>query len=392
MSPTIRVIALAFALLAPFSNVFAEAEPGQAYGTIMGSYVDDEVYRRVDEAIGVQLGVGFALNKSWNLEAIVMAANPNGNPGQSQRSFGADLQYVFGRDSKFSPYLLAGAAYQLVEKNDDQVNGTALSAGLGFRWDIFGSSRISLQGEYRYRRDNALGLKLDDQIVSVGLHIPFGSEKEPPAPAYVPPPDSDGDGVIDANDQCPGTPAGVSVDARGCPPDSDGDGVPDHKDQCPGTVHGAAVNSVGCEMDGDNDGVVDRLDQCPNTRAGAQVDVKGCEIKEAIQLQGVNFETNSDRLLPGAEQILDDAAASLVRNPTIHVEVAGHTDSQGAADYNEGLSERRAITVRDYLVSHGVSADRMTVKGYGEAEPIADNSTAAGRAQNRRVVLRITQR
>lgn len=237
-----------------------------------------------------------------------------------------------------------------------------------------------------------MGLWLDDQIVSLGLHIPFGSEKEPPAPAYVPPPDSDGDGVIDANDQCPGTPAGVSVDARGCPPDSDGDGVPDHKDQCPGTVHGAVVNSVGCEMDGDNDGVVDRLDQCPNTRAGAQVDVKGCEIKEAIQLQGVNFETNSDRLLPGAEQILDDAAASLVRNPTIHVEVAGHTDSQGAADYNEGLSERRAITVRDYLIGHGVSADRMTVKGYGEAEPIADNSTAAGRAQNRRVVLRITER
>ena len=122
------------------------------------------------------------------------------------------------------------------------------------------------------------------------------------------------------------------------------------------------------------------------------MDVKGCEIREAIRLQGVNFETNSDRLLPGAEQVLDDAAASLVRNPTIHVEVAGHTDSQGAADYNEGLSERRAITVRDYLIGKGVSADRMTVRGYGEAEPIADNSTAAGRAQNRRVVLRITQR
>jgi OOP family OmpA-OmpF porin len=391
MSPTIRVIALALVLLAPFSRVLAEAEPGQAYGTVMISFVDDEVYRGVDDTFGVQLGVGLALSKSWNLEGVIEAANPDGNPGQSQRSFGGDLQYVFARDSKFSPYLLAGAAYQLVEQNDKQVNGTALSAGFGFRWDMFGSSRISLQGEYRYRRDNALGLWLDDNIVSVGLHIPFG-KSEPPVPAYVPPPDSDGDGVIDDRDQCPGTPAGVSVDANGCPPDSDGDGVPDHMDQCPGTVHGAVVNSVGCEMDGDNDGVVDRLDQCPNTRAGAQVDVKGCEIKEAIQLQGVNFETNSDRLLPGAEQILDDAAASLVRNPTIHVEVAGHTDSQGSADYNEGLSERRAITVRDYLIGHGVSADRMTVKGYGEAEPIADNSTAAGRAQNRRVVLRITQR
>lgn len=391
MAPTIRIIVLAFALVAPFSRVFAEADPGEAYFTFAAQWVDDEVYRGVDDTFGVQLGMGYAMSDHWNLEGVALFAMPDGNPGQTQRSLGADLQFVLGRDNRFTPYVFAGAAYQIVTTGGDDYNGTALSTGLGFRWDVFGSSRVSLQGEYRYRRDDALGLKLDDQIMSLGLHIPFG-KSEPPVSAYVAPPDSDGDGVIDDRDQCPGTPAGVSVDATGCPPDSDGDGVPDHLDQCPGTVHGAAVNSVGCEMDGDNDGVVDRLDQCPDTRAGAQVDVKGCEIREAIRLQGVNFETNSDRLLPGAEQVLDDAAASLVRNPTIHVEVAGHTDSQGAADYNEGLSERRAITVRDYLIGHGVSADRMTVKGYGEAEPIADNSTAAGRAQNRRVVLRITER
>ena len=392
MSPTIRVIALAFALLAPFSKALAEAEANEPYFTMAGQWVDDEKYRGVDDTFGVQLGLGYAMSEHVNLEGTILLAMPDGSPGQTQRSLGVDLQWVIGRANRFSPYLLGGVAAHHVASGGNSDSGMAWSGGIGFRWDVFGSSRISLQGEYRYRRDNALGLWLDDQIVSVGLHIPFGSEKEPVVAAYAPPPDSDGDGVIDADDQCPGTPAGVSVDERGCPPDSDGDGVPDHMDQCPGTVHGAAVNSVGCEMDGDNDGVVDRLDQCPNTRAGAQVDVKGCEIKEAIQLQGVNFETNSDRLLPGAEQILDDAAASLVRNPTIHVEVAGHTDSQGAADYNEGLSERRAITVRDYLIGHGVSADRMTVKGYGEAEPIADNSTAAGRAQNRRVVLRITER
>jgi OmpA-OmpF porin, OOP family len=392
MSPTIRVTALALALLAPFSKVLAEAEAGEPYFTLAGQWVDDEAYRGVDDTFGVQLGLGYAVSEHFNFEGVILLAQPDGSPGQSQRSFGTDLQWVLGRPNRFTPYLFGGLAYQLVESGGDSNTGMAWSGGAGFRWDIFGSSRISLQGEYRYRRDNALGYWLDDQIVSVGLHIPFGAEKEPPPPAYVPPPDSDGDGVIDDRDQCPGTPAGVTVNANGCPPDSDGDGVPDHMDQCPGTVRGAAVNSVGCEMDGDNDGVVDRLDQCPNTRAGAQVDVKGCEIKEAIQLQGVNFETNSDRLLPGAEQTLDDAAASLVRNPTIHVEVAGHTDSQGAADYNEGLSERRAITVRDYLINKGVGADRMTVKGYGEAEPIADNSTAAGRAQNRRVVLRITER
>ncbi len=109
-------------------------------------------------------------------------------------------------------------------------------------------------------------------------------------------------------------------------------------------------------------------------------------------MPGVNFESNSDRLLAGAEQVLDDAAATLVKNPTINVEVAGHTDSDGTAAYNESLSERRARTVRDYLATRGVDMNRMTVRGYGEAEPIADNSTAAGKAQNRRVVLRITSR
>ncbi|HZW59478.1 MAG TPA: OmpA family protein, partial [Woeseiaceae bacterium] len=204
--------------------------------------------------------------------------------------------------------------------------------------------------------------------------------------------DSDFDGVVDSADECPNTRGGARVDARGCEPDSDGDGVPDDLDRCPATVRGAEVDSAGCELDGDSDGVVDRLDRCPGTAAGVQVDVAGCEIKAEIRLPGVNFESNSDRLLGGAEQVLDDAAATLIKNPTITVEVAGHTDSDGAANYNESLSERRALTVRDYLASRGVDLDRMTVRGYGESQPIADNGTASGKAQNRRVVLRVTSR
>ncbi len=123
-----------------------------------------------------------------------------------------------------------------------------------------------------------------------------------------------------------------------------------------------------------------------------QVDIKGCEIKDEIALRGVNFETNSDRLLPSASSILDDAAATLRKNPTIKVEVAGHTDSDGSAAYNEGLSARRATTVRDYLAANGVAMDRMTTRGYGESQPIADNSTREGKAQNRRVVLVILER
>jgi OOP family OmpA-OmpF porin len=204
--------------------------------------------------------------------------------------------------------------------------------------------------------------------------------------------DSDGDGVKNSRDKCPGTAAGVRVDANGCELDSDGDGVADSKDKCPRTPAGAKVNADGCELDGDKDGVVDRLDKCPNSAAGAQVDIKGCEIKAEIKLPGVNFESNSDRLLAGAESVLNDAAATLRKNPSIIVEVAGHTDSDGAAAYNESLSARRAKTVHDYLVANGVADERMSVKGYGESQPIADNTTATGKAQNRRVVLRVIER
>ena len=166
----------------------------------------------------------------------------------------------------------------------------------------------------------------------------------------------------------------------------------DGQDECPATVAGATVDARGCEMDGDDDGVVDRLDQCPNSAPGVQVDISGCEIEEEISLPGVNFESNSDRLLPGAENVLDAAAATLQKNPEISVEVAGHTDSDGAAEYNLSLSERRAVTVRDYLIREGVAASRFTVRGYGESQPVADNGSSTGKAANRRVVLRITDR
>jgi OOP family OmpA-OmpF porin len=181
------------------------------------------------------------------------------------------------------------------------------------------------------------------------------------------------------------------VDARGCSLDSDKDGVVDADDQCPDTYRGAKVDQRGCELDDDNDGVVNRLDDCPDSAAGARVDVNGCEIRDVIDLPGVNFETNSDRLLPGADGVLRDAAATLKKYPELVVQVAGHTDSAGAADYNQGLSERRAATVRDYLINAGVNETNLSARGYGEAEPIADNADAEGRAKNRRVELRIVE-
>jgi len=109
-------------------------------------------------------------------------------------------------------------------------------------------------------------------------------------------------------------------------------------------------------------------------------------------LLGVNFETNSDRVLAGAGAILDNVVASLKKNPTIEVEIGGYTDSAGSDELNASLSARRAQTVHDYLAANGIAEDRMTVRGYGESNPIADNGAAEGRAENRRVVLKITER
>ncbi len=200
--------------------------------------------------------------------------------------------------------------------------------------------------------------------------------------------DSDGDGVVDRLDECPGTPRGTKVDSRGCGLDSDGDGVADDRDRCPGTPAGAKVDEYGCEFDSDGDGVVDSRDRCPDTAQGTPVDNSGCELATEYKLEHVNFEFDSARLSADSSAMLDDAVDILQRHSDLKVEIAGHTDSQGSDEYNQGLSERRAQAVADYLVAHGANVGNISVKGYGESQPVADNASKAGRAANRRVELR----
>ena len=200
--------------------------------------------------------------------------------------------------------------------------------------------------------------------------------------------DADGDGVVDSKDQCPGTAAGTAVDAKGCALDSDGDGVADASDKCPGTPAGAKVDAKGCELDSDGDGVVDSADACPGTPAGATVDAKGCAL--GIVLQNVNFQTNSGELTADSKTTLDKVASSLkARGDIKSIQVIGHTDSTGKAAYNQMLSEKRAKSVADYLVSQGVDGAILSSKGMGMNSPIADNRTAEGRAKNRRVELKL---
>ncbi len=211
------------------------------------------------------------------------------------------------------------------------------------------------------------------------------------------PVDADADGVANGLDSCPNTPKGAQADSRGCTNDADADRVPDGLDQCPDTPRYASVDGQGCPIDSDGDGVFDGLDRCAQTPAGSQVDEKGCpeQAKSAymfqetnkLVLEGVNFETNSAKLTEGSQSTLDHVAFTLKDWSKVRVEIGGHTDSQGDDEHNLELSQARADAVRDFLVSQGVDASRLVTKGYGEAEPIADNKSAKGRAKNRRVEL-----
>ena len=142
--------------------------------------------------------------------------------------------------------------------------------------------------------------------------------------------------------------------------------------------------------DGDRDGVCDAVDQCPNTPAGARVGPGGCDCDYTLTLE---FAFDS-ATLSAADKAKIDEIIPVLKNPKVGFilgEVNGFTDSTGDEKYNLGLSKRRAQAVADYVKAQGVSlGDRFAVNGFGVAHPVASNDTAEGRAQNRRVVLRRT--
>jgi OOP family OmpA-OmpF porin len=204
---------------------------------------------------------------------------------------------------------------------------------------------------------------------------------------------------------CPGRP----LDGTPCPVpkpvDSDGDGVVDDKDKCPNTPAGRKVNADGCELDTDGDGIVDGDDKCPTVYAKT---ADGCPLPVAAKpepapiaalapepapapkklvLEGVNFDYDKATLRQEDLAIIDRDAAGLEKWGNVNIEVAGHTDSRGSDAYNMELSRQRAEAVRNYLISKGIAADRLTAKGYGESQPVADNDTDEGRFKNRRVEL-----
>lgn len=274
--------------------------------------------------------------------------------------------YFKDQDQAWRPYVAFGPGWTRHRSIFDEGWESSLNLGAGLRGQL--SERWSTRLEALYRRDGddtsvPREDGFDDFLFTAGLQFNFGGkEAPPPAPAPAPVMDSDGDGVPDDRDRCPNTPAGVAVDENGCPLDSDGDGVPDYRDKC------------------------------PDTPAGAIVDRDGCEIPPVLELNDVHFDFDKSNLKPEAIAILDEAAELLTVHETVVIEVAGHTDAIGTDEYNQGLSERRAKSVYDYLVSQGINASRMSTKGYGESRPIATNETSEGRALNRRTELVVIER
>ena len=202
--------------------------------------------------------------------------------------------------------------------------------------------------------------------------------------------DTDNDGIKNRSDQCPRSNGGTNVDARGCEFDGDGDGVVNHHDECPDSTTGVAVNITGCAHDSDGDQVVDFRDSCPNTDDRTLVDATGCPLGDVLRLPGLQFAKGSSTLNRRARAVLDRAANTLIKYPALRIEVAGYTDSRGDAKRNRELSQQRAEAVRRYLKEIGIDRGRLSARGYGEVDPIASNDSAAGRAINRRVILKLS--
>ncbi|MFT3885736.1 MAG: OmpA family protein [Flavobacteriales bacterium] len=204
-----------------------------------------------------------------------------------------------------------------------------------------------------------------------------------------PEPDTDGDGIPDKDDRCPEV-AGLAA-LQGCP-DRDGDGITDALDACPDQAGPASMQ--GCP-DTDGDGIADNVDKCPTVPGVASM--RGCpEVKEetkklfARALTGIKFETGKSTIKKESYGILDQVVKVMQENPSYDLEIHGHTDSQGDDAKNMKLSEDRAAAVRTYLENKGVAAKHLKSFGHGETMPVADNNTAAGRAQNRRVEFKVT--
>ena len=309
------------------------------------------------------------------------------------------------------PFLIGGFGAQLY----DVYYGAYIPLGVGINVNFFDEGRLFINSTYRV--PITTGTANYHFMHAFGIAGRLTKKKEPkiipPPPPPPPPKDSDNDGIIDDRDKCPTVPGVAKYE--GCPvPDTDKDGINDDNDKCP-TVAGLAKYE-GCPIpDTDKDGINDEDDKCvtvpgvaryqgcpvPDTdgdqvndeedkcpKVAGPVDNFGCPVI-GIKSYEIVFKTGSAVLLAEGKPVLDTVVAYLKRNPDVAVTIDGHTDNTGSDKVNNPLSVKRAEATKKYLVSKGITADRMTTAGFGSTQPVADNKNAEGRKKNRRIEIKI---
>ncbi|MCF7794207.1 MAG: OmpA family protein [Candidatus Cloacimonetes bacterium] len=384
------------------------------------------------EKVGLEISAGYGWTRpkeSTDTEMYITYLTP----------LNLNLKLNLTKGTKFTPYFLLGAGilqwdrrditgvedgFSFSEKlgisvEDDQT--TTATGGLGANW--FLSSHFSLEfgARFHYLVNHTLDMNGfgGDQVGilegRLGFNIHFGKAKDSDGDGIIdskdgaifesedfddfqdedgiPDPDNDGDGILDVDDGAPNDPEDIDgfEDEDGIPdPDNDGDGILDVDDKSPNIAEdfdGYMDDDGAPDLDNDGDGILDYLDQCPNLAEtfNGYKDDDGCPDEKPLIFEGVTFRPASDYLHLDAKAILDEVVKMLRDRPNIKMEINGYTDSTGPRDVNMDLSYYRAIAVKKYLVSKGISESRLIANGYGPDNPIASNNTEEGRRKNRRI-------
>jgi OOP family OmpA-OmpF porin len=411
---------VAMFVLAAFTAVNAENRAGaSSVALTAGGYAFEG---NQDYKNNVTLGVrgGYNFTENWGTELYFnYVPSEYKDTGADNEVYVAGVEglYHFMPKSQIVPFLAFGLGAIHYSSGDKRLVPSKVTVGYGGGLKVFLTDNIALRADVRHilplgesgkYGDNPHKIH-NDLLATFGLQFAFGgccdkaSEtvafEEPSAPvakeAVVEAPpapvdkvtDSDRDGVPDYLDECPGSPASIVVDKKGCPRDSDGDGIPDYMDKCVNTPKGMSVDARGCAGDSDRDGVADYLDRCPGTPAGAVVSEDGCVYERISTRLKIEFDSGRAVVKRQYHSEMKRVADFMKANPTATATIVGHTDAVGNDMINFKLSQARAESVREYIIKKfGISGSRIRALGYGPHKPIADNRTKEGRQKNRRVI------
>lgn len=415
-------LCVAAALTAVASTASAqEAPPYENWVGVFGQYYSADRMKNPEfggltDGSGFGIEAGFRFDPSWAMRfeiSRLLLDSENDNPFASDddgTQLGADVMYFIEDDAA---YFFGGLRSQSLNADSYRM----ATAGVGKHWEL--NENVRVITEVAAYHD--FGQKYHEYSAKIGLAYIFGAN------TVVANPDSDSDGVYDAIDRCPATPAGTQVDATGCNIDMDGDGVLNGQDQCPMTTPGVNVDAKGCEIkDADNDGVVDAMDSCPNTAPGVEVNVKGCAVdldtdndgildsrdnclgtpmtdkvdadgcsifekKEVSVALDMLFGNNSSVITNPDSARIEEFVAFMNRFPNTQAVIEGHSSAVGDADYNMMLSKKRAQSVRTLLINeYRLDSGRIEAIGFGETQLKDKGNTAAANRINRRIEVKVT--